>query len=439
MKLRIFERFDLLLLLPVLILVTIGVFFIYSSRIDSSGVLVSDEYIKQIIFASTGLFLMALFALFDYRRFERSSKYFFYALLAVLIYTLIFGRKVNGARSWIGFGSIGVQPSELGKIPFILFFAYMLEKTEKMSELKRFTFLCFILACPVGLILIQPDLGTASVYIPIFIAMCFVAGVPVRYLVLCIITALLTIVFTVLPSVEEKILKRSISILAVLRQTNLRLIVIIAITLICFLSLFGNLFFKKKYFYWIAFFSGIISVALILSIPATKVLQEYQKERLIIFIDPEIDPLGAGWNIIQSKRAIGSGSMFGQGFLKGKLSHLRYLPQQSTDFIFSILSEESGFAGGFIVFSMYIIIMLRIVFIIKNTTSVYGYYIAAGIMFMFFFHFIVNVGMAMGIMPITGIPLRFLSYGGSHLWTSMIAIGILMSINYRRLDFNTAF
>ena len=439
MKIRFFERFDLLLLIPVLILITVGVFFIYSSRIDSSGVLVSDEYVKQIIFGATGLLLMIAFSLFDYRRFEKVSKYFFYALLAVLVYTLIFGKKVNGARSWIGFGSVGVQPSELGKIPFILFFAYILEKTEQMNQLKRFLLLCVILACPAGLILIQPDLGTASVYIPIFIAMCFVAGVPVRYLVLCGATAILMIIFTVLPSIEEKILKRSISILAVLRQTNLRIIVISSITLICLLSIAGYLFFKKKYFYWIAFVAGIFSLSLTLSIPATKVLKEYQMDRLIIFIEPEIDPLGAGWNIIQSKRAIGSGSLFGQGFLNGKLSHLRYLPQQSTDFIFSIISEEWGFVGGFLVFLMYIIIMLRIIFIIKNTTSVYGYYIAAGILFMFFFHFIVNVGMAMGIMPITGIPLLFLSYGGSHLWTSMIAIGILMSINYRRLDFNTAF
>ncbi|MBO4509057.1 MAG: rod shape-determining protein RodA [Spirochaetaceae bacterium] len=439
MKLRIFERFDLLLLIPVLILITVGVFFIYSSRIDSTGVLVSDEYIKQIIFAATGLLLMIAFSLFDYRRFEKVSKYFFYALLAILVYTLIFGKKVNGARSWIGFGSVGVQPSELGKIPYILFFAYMLEKTEQMSELKRFALLCVVLAGPAGLILIQPDLGTASVYIPIFIAMCFVAGIPVRYLILCIATAMLTIIFTVLPSVEEKILKHTISILAVLRQNNLRLIVIVAVSVICLLSIIGNIFFKKKYFYWIAFVSGIISMALILSIPATKVLKDYQKDRLIIFLDPDIDPLGAGWNIIQSKRAIGSGSLFGQGFLQGKLSHLRYLPQQSTDFIFSIISEEWGFLGGFVVFAMYIIIMFRIVFIIKNTTNVYGYYIATGIMFMFFFHFIVNVGMAMGIMPITGIPLLFLSYGGSHLWTSMVAIGILMSINYRRLDFNTAF
>lgn len=439
MKLRFFERFDLILLIPVIILIIIGVLFIYSSRIDSNGILVSDEYIKQIIFASSGLLLMVAFALIDYRRFERISKYFFIALLVILVYTLIFGKKVNGARSWIGFGNTGVQPSELGKIPFLFFFAHVVEKTEQMSQLKRFLLLCGVLACPVFLILLQPDLGTASVYIPIFIAICFVAGVPVRYLILCGLTAILTIVFTVIPGVEERILKRTIPVLGIFSQFNLKIIVIISISLICILSLAGYFFFKKKYFYWIAFFSGILSMAFILSIPASKVLKEYQLDRLIMFINPEIDDQGAGWHIIQSKRAIGSGSLFGQGFLKGTLSHLSYLPQRSTDFIFSIISEEWGFIGGFIVFSMYIIIILRIIFIIKNTTNVYGYYIATGIMFMFFFHFIVNVGMAMGIMPITGIPLLFLSYGGSHLWTSMIAIGILMSINYRRLDFNTAF
>ena len=439
MKFRFFEHFDLLLLIPAIILVTMGVFFIYSSRIDSSGTLVSDEYIKQIIFGSTGLVLMMAFALFDYRRFERSSKYLFYALLAVLVYTYFFGRKVNGARSWIGFGSVGVQPSELGKIPFILFFAYILEKTDQMSQLKRFILLCFILACPVGLILIQPDMGTASVYIPIFIAMCFVAGVPVRYLVLCIATAMLTIVFTVLPVWENLILKKTVPILLVLRNMKLRLIIVAAISLVCLLSVLGRIFFNKKYFYWIAFVTGILALALLLSVLAGKVLKEYQIMRLIIFIDPYVDPLDSGWNIIHSKIAIGSGNLWGQGFLKGTQSHLRYLPQQSTDFIFSILSEEWGFAGGFVVFSMYLLILLRIVFIIKNTTSVYGYYIAAGIMFMFFYHFIINVGMVMGIMPCTGIPLFFLSYGGSHLWTSMIAIGLLMSINYRRLDFNTAF
>jgi rod shape determining protein RodA len=197
----------------------------------------------------------------------------------------------------------------------------------------------------------------------------------------------------------------------------------------------GNLFSKNRYYYWISFFSAILTFSMIGSTAVGKVLKTYQIKRLIVFLDPNTDPLGAGWNIIQSKIAIGAGSVFGQGFLKGTQSHYRFLPQQSTDFIFSILSEEWGFAGGITVFILCLVILLRILVIVKNTTNFFGFEIAAGIFGMFFFHFFINVGMVMGIMPITGIPFLFLSYGGSSLWTAMISIGLLMGINQRRLDF----
>ncbi|MBO7419673.1 MAG: FtsW/RodA/SpoVE family cell cycle protein, partial [Spirochaetaceae bacterium] len=147
------------------------------------------------------------------------------------------------------------------------------------------------------------------------------------------------------------------------------------------------------------------------------------------------DSLGAGWNIIQSKIAIGSGNLFGQGFLQGTQSHYRFLPEQSTDFIFSILSEEWGFVGGLAIFSLFALIFIRGLIIVKNTTNLYGYYISIGVVFMIFFHFMINVVMVMGVMPITGIPLMFLSYGGSSLWTAMTGIGLLMSVNLRREEF----
>ena len=156
-------------------------------------------------------------------------------------------------------------------------------------------------------------------------------------------------------------------------------------------------------------------------------------------MNPNSDPRGAGWNIIQSKIAIGSGNFLGRGYLQGTQSHLRFLPQQSTDFIFSILAEEAGFIGGIFVYSIFLLILLKIIVIIKNTTNTFGSYIACGILGMFFFHFLVNVGMVMGIMPITGIPLPFLSYGGSALLVNMSCIGIIMSINARRLDFTPNF
>lgn len=153
-------------------------------------------------------------------------------------------------------------------------------------------------------------------------------------------------------------------------------------------------------------------------------------------MDPNVDRLGAGWNIIQSKIAIGAGGLFGRSFLHGTQSHYRFLPEQSTDFIFSILSEELGFAGGIIVFVLYFIIMLRTIIIMKNCSNRFGAYIAAGFLGMYMMHFFVNVGMVMGIMPITGIPLLFLSYGGTSLLTAMTSIGILMSINSRKYDFS---
>lgn len=435
-KIKIFALFDYLLLSASVFLMIIGIFFIFSSGINSENILVSNEYIKQIIWAITSLFIMFFAALIDYRKIKRWLKWIFPGLLALLIFTRFFGRYVNGARSWLGIGSLGIQPSEFGKTVFILFLAMYLEKTEKISERKRFITALFILILPVGLILLQPDLGTASVYIPIFLLMCFVAGVPIRYLLLVFLFGMLTIIMTVLPVWESQIVKQDIPWVTLFTNFKLRMIVIFACSMVTLVGILGNLLLKRRYFFWIAFVFGIITFSLLASVAAGKVLKDYQIKRLIVFLDPQTDPLGSGWNIIQSKIAIGSGSIFGQGFLKGTQSHYRFLPQQSTDFIFSILSEELGFAGGLLVFFLYFVIIFRTFFIMKGANNSFGYYIATGIMGMLFFHFVVNIGMVMGIMPITGIPLLFLSYGGSSLWNVMFCMGLLMSINFRRLDFN---
>jgi rod shape determining protein RodA len=156
--------------------------------------------------------------------------------------------------------------------------------------------------------------------------------------------------------------------------------------------------------------------------------------RLIVFLDPYIDPKGSGWNIIQSITAIGSGGFWGKGYLQGTQSHYRFLPQQSTDFIFSIFSEEMGFIGGVLLFSLFLLIVLRLLNIMKTTSDPFGAYIVAGFSGMLVFHFLINVGMTMGIMPITGIPLIFLSYGGSSLLSALIGIGISLSIYVRRFE-----
>ncbi|MCH5292075.1 MAG: rod shape-determining protein RodA [Treponema sp.] len=435
MKLKIFSMIDYLLLACVLLLTTLGIVFIYSSGINSDGVLVSNEYLKQIVWASVGLVAMTITVFFDYRRFERVSHIMYAAILVVLLYTRIFGRYVNGARSWIGIGELGIQPSEITKIIFILFLARFLCRSRGEASRIRFIKALAIMAGPMGLILIQPDMGTASVYLPIFLFMCFMANIPIRYLMLVLVTGMLTIVFTVLPIYESSIVRSSIPVVHVLTNTRLRLIAIGTCTIVAIIGLIGRILTKRTYYYWIMFVFGVVTLALLASIAGSKVLKPYQIQRLIVFLDPYSDSRGAGWNIIQSKIAIGSGNLWGRGFMHGTQSHYRFLPQQSTDFIFSILSEEIGFAGGIFVYSLFLVILLRIIAIVKKTSNLYGSYIAMGILGMFFFHFIVNVGMVMGIMPITGIPLPFLSYGGSALLTNMIAIGLLMSISSRHLDF----
>ena len=180
MKNKFFSMFDYLLILVVLTLVALGVMFIYSSSINSAGERVTNEYIKQIIWASIGLVIMIAITIYDYRRTESLSMYGFIGLRILLIYTRIFGRYVNGAKSWIGIGEFGIQPSEFGKVFYILYLARILDDTVNENQLKRFFLATGVLLLPMGLILLQPDLGTASVYLPIYFIMCFIIARPQR-------------------------------------------------------------------------------------------------------------------------------------------------------------------------------------------------------------------------------------------------------------------
>ena len=424
MKTKVLSMFDYFLLLVIAILVTMGIMFIYSSSINSEGISVTNEYKKQMIWAAIGLVCLIIMTIYDYRRLEMISPWLYIALIVVLIYTRIFGRLVNGARSWIGIGEFGIQPSEFGKVLFILYLARYLDDSKNEIPLKRFFIATGIMLLPMGLILIQPDMGTASVYIPIFLFMCFIADVPLRYLLYVLSFGMLTIVFAVLPVWNSEIAAQPVAVITILTNLKFRVILIFTASFIASVSLILRRYFHfPKYMVWIAYAFSILAFSLIGSMLFSKVLKYYQIKRLIVFMNPNTDPLGSGWNIIQSKIAIGAGGPVG-----------RFLPQQSTDFIFSILSEELGFLGGCIVFTLYMLIFIRILMIIRHCPNRYGTYISAGIFGMITFHFFINVGMVMGIMPITGIPLLFLSYGGSSLLTVMICMGLLMSINWRKKD-----
>jgi rod shape determining protein RodA len=425
--------FDLLLFISTIALVSIGIAFIFSSGVTSTGIIYSNEYIKQTIWAISGIGLLILFVSLDYVFIRRLSLRVYLGLIALLVCTLVIGRVVNGSKSWLGIWEFGIQPSEFCKIALILFLAHILDKKNAQIQDVRFFVLYFcIILFPMGLVLLQPDLGTASVFLPIGLAMFFIAGARTRHILFIVCTGFLLVCFTILPACEVYLAKRSIPALNLLTNTHLAAYLISGAGGVCALALTGYFLTKKSYFYWIAYFSVILIFALCGSFVLRKLLKEYQIMRLIVFLDPNVDARGAGWNIIQSVTAVGSGGLWGKGFLKGTQSHYRYIPQQSTDFIFSIVSEEWGFAGVSVVFALFLIIIIRGIYIIRSTKDRFAGIAASGIVMMIFFHFLVNVGMAISLMPVTGIPLFFLSYGGSSLWTVLISIGLLMSFHLRR-------
>jgi rod shape determining protein RodA len=423
---------DLATLGSAIALVLLGILSIYSSGVTAEGILVSNEYVKQIIWALTGIILMFLTACIDLKRFKDYSFFLYLLFMVLLLYTRLFGRVVNGARSWIGIGDFGIQPSEFAKIATILFLAQYLAESIGESGLRRLASSFAIILVPVALILSQPDFGTSLVFFPLFIFMVYIAGMDRRYLFFILASVGGTFILMVLPLWEKFILERPTTFLFIFYRNPYIYFILIAATIVSALSAWGWFSFKKRYYFWMAYASLIAAGSFSASILAHKVLKEYQMMRLIVFLDPSIDPRGSGWNILQSITAIGSGGLSGKGFLQGTQSHYRYLPQQSTDFIFSIIAEEWGFLGGVAIFGLFYILFSRCIVLLKTVKDPYIEYVVAGILGMIFFHFMINAGMAMGIMPITGIPLFFLSYGGSSLWAVLIAIGILLGISTRR-------
>jgi rod shape determining protein RodA len=428
----IYSDIDYPILGAALGLIVIGILSIYSSGMTSEGIQVSNEYLKQIIWAVSGLILMGLTLLLDHKRMKDYSLFVYLFFLLVLIYTSFAGKVVNGSRSWIGIGDIGIQPSEFTKLATILFLAQYLSNTEHVASLKRLASSFAIVSIPVLVILPQQDFGTSLVFFPIFIFSVYAAGIERRHIAFLLSGAFLSGLLTILPLWEKFILKSPPPLLFVFYRQPFSFFSMGIAALIFCLAVWGWNSFKKRYYYWIGYASLLLAGGILVSSLAQKILKDYQIMRLIVFLDPSIDPRGSGWNILQSVTAIGSGGFFGKGFLQGTQSHYRYLPQQSTDFIFSIIAEEWGFLGGLAVFGLFTLLFRRCILLIKSSKDVYATTLVAGILGMVFFHFFINAGMAMGIMPITGIPLFFLSYGGSSLWTILIAVGLLLGISARR-------
>jgi len=427
---------DPLLAISVTGLMLVGILFIFSSGVNSNGVLITTEYLKQILWAGVALTVLVSFSYVNYNLLRDLSFWIYLFFLILLVLTVLFGKVVNGAKAWIGVFGIGGQPSEFTKIATILFLSRFLANKKAEIQQGKVLFQAFlIVAIPMVLILRQPDTGTTLVFIPIFLMILFLAGAKIRHLLFIAFTGISTVVLALIPFIETIIYHESNGFGTLL--TDLKILAIVSGTLatIVGLSIFGHRQFKRRIFYWVAYIFSIILISLLLGFLLRAVLKDYQVMRFIVFLDPSIDPKGSGWNLIQSITAIGSGGFFGKGYLLGTQSHYRFLPMQSTDFIFSILGEEWGFFGAFLVFGLFLTLLFRMLYIMQVIKDNFGVLVIAGFVGMFFTHIFVNIGMTLGVMPVTGIPLYFLSYGGSSLIAGSVAVGISMNIYSRRFRF----
>jgi rod shape determining protein RodA len=426
------KRIDFFIFLPMMVLLSFSVLFIYSAGVNSQGISVSNEWVKQIIWVGTGLVFYFGFTLFDYNRLRDWTFLIYLFNLVLLVLVLVVGQKISGARRWIGIGPLGVQPAELAKVATILVVAtFFSSRGRSMRQPKELFTAWLLVVVPMALIFLQPDLGTALVYVGVFFVMCYIAGVNAALLFFFVLMGALLTLVLLLPIYYDVVQERDSWLSVVLSEPYWLMRVFIAGGIILTLALIGLLAFKKTSYAIVAYVMTAFMIAIGVAWMAHLKFKVYQWNRLKVFIDPNIDPRGAGWHILQSLTAIGAGGYKGRGYLQGSHSHNRYLPEQSTDFIFSIILEEMGFLGATVLLLCYGLILMRLLVLISRSYDRFGTLLYAGCFGLLMVHVFVNVGMVIGLVPITGVPLFLLSYGGSSVWTIMAMLGIVTSVSVR--------
>lgn len=377
---KYFPGIDYVLIVTLLALLAASLIILSTA---SFNIVKSDpyHYVKnQAVWISTGIFMMIMVAAIDYNVWRRLNWWIYGFNLSLLMLVFVMGSTAKGAQRWIQItSSIGIQPSEFAKVFVILTFAcFLADRKDKLNNFKDFLVPLLFVMPPTILIFLQPDLGTALVFGAIFIGMMFMAGAnPIKFGALVVGTV-------------------SVTVSAI------------------YFHFATNLPWPLKYL------EG-------LPLP----MKEYQINRLLSFIDSTNDTSGDAYQVIQSVWAIGSGGLWGKGYREGTQSQLNFLPEHHTDFIFSVLGEEFGFIGTSILLFIFCIFIIRMIAIATKSMDNFGMLIVSGVVTMFTFQILVNVGMASGIMPITGLPLPFISAGGSSMWTNMLAVGLVISVGLR--------
>lgn len=423
---------DATLVISSLILIIVGILTIYSANITKAQN--ADKYIKQIIAALAGLVIFFFFLYIEYHRFIQAWLIILVGSVIILLITLIFARKVSGQRSWIFIFGQGFQASEIAKLFSIIIVARYLDTVKKrIKELKYFAFTFVLISPIILLILLQPDLGTAMIYFPVILTMLFISGADKKHLLMLIGTILIGAVIPLLMFYLTEIKQITGSPILAFNKISVLILVAIVFGMVSGVFYLAYKHFKVKSLNVAMLVLMCFSLGLFLSSGVKSYLKKHHYNRFLAFVDKEkIDPRGAGWNISQSLTAIGAGGFNGQGFLKGNQKNGGFLPAQDTDFIFAVIAEEWGFVGSLVIILLFMIIIYRGINVIFNAKDIVGCLIATGITSLFFFHLLINIGMTIGIMPVIGIPLPFLSSGGSFLITCMGSIGLLLNVELRK-------
>jgi len=396
---------DLRLLATVLILGIIGVVMVYSAtQTEQPGV--SGLWQKQVLWLILGLISLAIFTALPFRYLHALAWPIYIGSLALLILVLMAPAAANTHR-WFVIGSIQLQPSEMAKIATVIILARLLSSREwKRRGWVRIAAAAVLSLLPMGLVLVEPDLGTSLIFPMIFFSLLYWNQVPLS-----------TLFYLISPLA---------SMLAVVSMPS---------WIVFMLILTGAFrFFKTEFKTAVPLFimnAAIGSLAPII----WHGLKEYQRRRIMIFVNPGLDPKGAGWHVLQSKIAIGSGGLLGRGFLQGTQKKLSFLPAQHTDFIFSTIGEEFGFLGCLIVLLLFAWVIYSGFAIAQRARNEFAGLTAAGLTTILLFQVVLNIGMTLGVLPVTGIPLPFLSYGGSSVITMMSLVGIILGIGLRRYEY----
>ena len=413
---NILKSIDKPLLILYLLMVMVGWFNIFSAEYSETHRHVFDlstNYGKQLLWILSSLLIAAVIILMDVRFFAGFSWIIYGTFLLLLIAVLIFGVEINATKAWFRFGGFAFQPSEVAKYGTALALAAFISKQKNRpksfgTSIKAFA----IVVIPAGLVLLQKDVGTTLVFtsfIIVFFREGYIGGIVLFFIGLAIALFVLTLM------INEFVL----------------------IGIVAGIMLIIALFLRKKTRAILQLFMLFVILSVyIYSVDYTmnNILQPHHRARIEVLIHEGMDLQGAGYNLHQSKIAIGSGGLWGKGYMQGTQTQFNFIPEQSTDFIFCTVGEEWGFAGSIIVISLFVTLLFRIIYLAEKQKSafsrVFGYSVASIV----FFHFAINIGMTIGLVPVIGIPLPLISYGGSSLWGITLFLFTLIKLDTQRLE-----